>query len=42
MDCYIFVAVTLDPLDLINVSAISVGCFNLNEGAQYISLYEFL
>lgn len=42
MDCYTFVAVTLDPLDLININAISVGGVNFNEGAQNISLFEFL
>lgn len=34
--------VTLDPLDLIHASAISVGCVNLSEGAQVINQYELL
>lgn len=42
MDCYSFVGVTLDPMDLININTISVGYVNFNEGAQYINLYGFL
>lgn len=34
--------VTLDPVDLISTSAISVGCVNLSEGAQFINQKELL
>lgn len=34
--------VTLEPLDLIHASAISGGCVNLSEGAQFINQYELL